>query len=82
MSELQVSNSRETAILGHESRAARNKKLICWREPAAIYPTDLEPFPIPEPREREMPARVIPEKTGRSPQKYSTKYKELKEEYI
>jgi hypothetical protein len=32
------------------------------------------------PREREIAARVIPEKTGRSPQKLSTEYKQLKEE--
>jgi hypothetical protein len=38
--ELHDSQSRETVKYNHESRKIRNQELLCWRRPAAIYPTD------------------------------------------
>jgi hypothetical protein len=31
---------RETVKYGHETRGTRNQQWLCWRGPAAIYPTD------------------------------------------
>jgi hypothetical protein len=39
---LHHSQSRETIKYGHESCGTRNQERLCWRGPAAIYPTRLD----------------------------------------
>jgi hypothetical protein len=39
-------NGRETVEYGHESRGNRNQEWLCWRVPAAIYPTDRLSWPV------------------------------------
>jgi hypothetical protein len=38
--ELHDSQGRETVKYGHESRGTWKQEWLCWRGPAAIYPTD------------------------------------------
>jgi hypothetical protein len=38
--EMHDSQSRERVKYGHEFSETRNQERLCWRGPAAIYPTD------------------------------------------
>jgi hypothetical protein len=65
---LHNTQGREMLKYGHESRGVWKQEWLCWRGPTVLtWPTNQSEFSIPQPlclysRDREIPAKVSPEK--------------------